>query len=63
MAAEPGGRAAKLGERYEGLWVARQMLFALLGQSRSVQLEALGDDEQGVDLWVVRSDGTRVAQQ
>jgi hypothetical protein len=29
----------------------------------AVQLEAVGDDEQGVDVWVTARDGTRDAQQ
>jgi hypothetical protein len=63
MAFEPGGYADKLGNRYEGRWIARQLLFLLNEQVRSVTLESIGDDEAGVDLWIARNDGTREAQQ
>ena len=63
MALEPAGYANKLGNRYEGRWIARQLLFLLHEQLRSVKVEAPGDDEAGVDLWVERKDGNREAQQ
>ncbi len=63
MALERGGYADKLGNRYEGRWVARQLLMLLNEQYRSVMLEAVGDDEAGVDLWIERHDGSREAQQ
>ena len=63
MSGSTGGRADKLGNRYEGLWVAYQLLLLLAEQVAAVQLEALGDDEHGVDVWVTRTDGTRDAQQ
>ncbi len=63
MALEPGGVSNKLGNRYEGRWVAKQLLLLLSEQTRSVTLEGVGDDEIGVDLWVERADGTRQGQQ
>ncbi len=63
MAFEPGGLADKLGNRHEGRWVAKQLLRLLNEEIRSVTLEAVGDDERGVDLWVVMKDGVRQAQQ
>ena len=48
MPVEGGGRADKLGNRYEGLWVARQLLFLLAGELTSVQVEAVGTDEAQV---------------
>jgi hypothetical protein len=63
MALEPGGYADKLGNRYEGRWVARQLLRVLNEDLRSVTCEAVGDDEQGVDLWVEHLDGVRQDQQ
>lgn len=62
MAFEPGGYADKLGNRYEGRWVARQLLLLLNEQIQSVTLESVGDDEAGVDLWIERNDGGREAQ-
>ena len=63
MAIEPGGFADKLGNRYEGRWVARQLLHLLAEQITTVQIEAVGDNERGVDLWVTTNDHIRVAQQ
>ena len=63
MAFEPGGYADKLGNRYEGRWVARQLLLLLNEQIRSVTLESVGDDEAGVDLWIERDGDLREAQQ
>lgn len=63
MSLESGGYAEKLGNRYEGRWVVRQMLYALGGRIRTVTLEAVGDDEKGVDLWVELNDGKRDGQQ
>lgn len=58
-----GGTAAKLGNRYEGLWVVEKLLLLIAERIRSVQLEAIGDAEVGVDLWITRNDGSRGAQQ
>lgn len=63
MAFEPGGYADKLGNRFEGRWVVRQLLRLSFEDIRSVAVECIGDDERGVDLWVERKDGVRQAQQ
>ena len=63
MLLEPGGYAEKLGNRYEGRWVVRQVLHLLNGEIRPITVEAIGDDEAGVDLWIERKDGVREAQQ
>ncbi len=63
MSFETGGRADKLGNRYEGRWVAKQLLRLLNEEIVSVTIEAIGDDEYGVDLWIVHKDGSRQAQQ
>lgn len=60
---ELGGRADKLGNRFEAIWVALQLLRVLNGDLKSVEIEPLGDEEQGVDLWIVRNSGEREAQQ
>lgn len=52
MAFEPGGYSNKLGNRHEGRWVVKQLLRLLNEEVRSVTLEAIGDDQQGVDLIV-----------
>lgn len=61
--ASAGGYIEKLGNRYEGLWVVRQMLEVLRGELLSVGIEAIGDDEQGVDSWIEFLDKHREAQQ
>jgi hypothetical protein len=63
MSGATGGRADKLGNRYEGLWVANQLLHLLAERITAVQVEAIGEDERGVDVWVTKSDGIREAQQ
>ncbi len=63
MAFEPGGMVDKLGNRYEGRWVAKQLLRLLNEEIRSVIVELIGPDERGVDLSVVKEDGTRQLQQ
>ena len=63
MAFEPGGYASKLGNRYEGRWVVKQLLRLLNEKLMYVTIEAVGDDERGVDLWITRHDGHRQAQQ
>lgn len=60
---ESGGYAAKLGDRYERRWIARQLLLLLQERLRAVTVEAVGDDEAGVDVWLDLLDGTRDAQQ
>ena len=39
MAFEPGGMAEKLGNRYEGRWVAKKLLELLDEQVKSVTVE------------------------
>ena len=63
MAFELGGRADKLGNRHEGRWIAKQLHRLLREEIKSVTIEAIGDDEQGVDLWIEGNDGKRQAQQ
>jgi len=63
MAFEPGGRADKLGNRYEGRWLVKQLIKLLDEKIQSVTVEAIGDEEKGVDIWITRKDGSRQAQQ
>ncbi len=53
MGFEPGGMGDKLGNRYEGRWVAKQLLRLLNEEVLSVTIELIGPDERGVDLLVV----------
>lgn len=59
----PGGVAGKLGNRYEAKWVVKQYVLLLREQLRSVTLEAIGDANEGVDIWVLQNDDIRMAFQ
>jgi hypothetical protein len=50
-----GGRADKLGNRYEGRWTAKQLLRLLDGKLSAVRLESFSEDH--VDLFVTNLDG------
>lgn len=63
MPFEKGGLADKLGNRYEGFWLVSKLLELLDEKLLSVTVEAIGDDEKGVDIWVVKNDGDRIAYQ
>ena len=63
MPFESGGLADKLGNRYEARWITKQLLSLLNEKNISVTVEAVGDDEKGVDLWVLTDDGIRQAHQ
>ncbi len=52
MSFERGGRSDKFGNRYEGQWVAKQMLRLLKEEISSITIEAVGDDEKGVEFWL-----------
>ena len=63
MAKEPGGYSDKLGNRYEGRWIVKQLLRLLNEELTYVEIEAVGDDEVGVDLWIEDKKGKRFAHQ
>ncbi len=53
MALEPGGYADKLGNYYEERWIAKQLLLLLAEEIQSVTIEAVGADNQGVDVVIM----------
>ncbi|OXS56941.1 hypothetical protein B1A99_18975 [Cohnella sp. CIP 111063] len=63
MPYESGGRADKRGNRFEIRWVIHQILKVLDERLDFITLEALGDEERGVDIWIGRKNGIREAQQ
>lgn len=63
MAFEIGGRADKLGNRFEYKWTVLKLLDVFFEKIEYVTIEAIGDDERGVDLWISNNDGTREGQQ
>lgn len=63
MAYEKGGRASKYGNRFEYNWVICKLLDVIEEKIDAIQYEAIGDDEQGIDLWIFHKNGSREAQQ
>lgn len=63
MAYEVGGRSDKYGNRFELNWVICKLLDVIEEKIASVIVEALGDDEHGVDLWIEYNSGVLEAQQ
>lgn len=63
MPYEKGGRADKSGNKYEIKWVIYLILRVIEEKIYSVTLEALGEDEQGVDVWINNFDDTKEGQQ
>lgn len=63
MPYEKGGRSDKSGNRYEIRVVVYHMLKLLEEKIDYVILEAIGNDEQGVDLWIGHKDGTQEGMQ
>ncbi|WP_043891002.1 hypothetical protein [Paenibacillus sp. Aloe-11] len=59
MPFEKGGRADKLGNRYEGRWIVKQLIRLLNEEISSVIIEPIGNEEQGVDLRIKNKDGSR----
>lgn len=63
MPFEKGGRSDKAGNGFEIKVVISQILKVLEEKLEYVILEALGEDENGVDLWIVYKDGRKEGQQ
>ena len=63
MPTEKGGRADKAGNEYEKDCIIFEFLKIISEKNYSVTIEALGDDEKGTDILVVRKDGTIEHQQ
>ena len=63
MSYQGGGRTDKAGNKYETNYVISQLLRVIEEEIYSVTIEPTGDDEKGIDLWIVNKDGTREGQQ
>lgn len=63
MPYEKGGRADKDGNRFETRCVVLQILQIIEEKTKCITLEALGEDEKGIDIWIDMEDGTREGQQ
>lgn len=62
MNPRPGGESDKFGNRYEGAWTVRHVLYILAGHGESITVEDVGDFAQGVEFTYRRSDGVEVHQ-
>lgn len=60
---EKGGRADKLGNRFEYKWTIYNLLRVVEEKIQYIEIEAIGKDEAGIDLWVGNKDGSREGQQ
>jgi hypothetical protein len=63
MAFPIGGRGDKLGNNYEDRFLVRKYLDLLNNKVQSIIVEAIGQDEEGVEFWTQHFDGTREAFQ
>jgi hypothetical protein len=63
MAYQRGGRTDKSGNKYETNYFILQLLRVVDEEISSVTIEATGDDENGIDIWITNKDGTREGQQ
>ena len=63
MPYESGGRASKRGNRYETRVAIYHLLEVFEEKKEYVILEGLGDDEQGIDIWIGYKDGRKEGQQ
>lgn len=63
MPYEFGGRADKEGNRYEIKVTILKILEVIEEKIDYLVLEAIGDDENGVDIWIGKKDGSKEGQQ
>lgn len=63
MPYEKGGRADKNGNRYEIRWCVYQLLNVIEEKIDYIEIEAIGDDEEGVDIWIGHKNGILEGQQ
>lgn len=63
MPLEVGGRADKMGNRYEIKCIIYELLKVFREENYSVVVEAIGDDEIGTDILVTNFDGVKEHQQ
>lgn len=63
MAYPTGGRSDKYGNRFEYNWTIEKLLDVIDEEITYVKLEAVGDEERGIDLWIGNIDGSEEGQQ
>jgi hypothetical protein len=62
MSPRAGGEADKFGNRYEGVWTVRQLLYVLSGRIDSITVEEPGEPGVGVEFILRRGDNTEAHQ-
>lgn len=63
MPYESGRRADKLGNKYEFNWIVLKFIDIISEKIDAIKVEAIGEEEEGVDVWVRYSNGITEAQQ
>lgn len=63
MALEVGGRADKEGNQYENHFLGKHLLRLAEEKLKSIEVEPLGDEGQGVEYIAVKPDDTRIYYQ
>lgn len=63
MPYESGGRADKLGNRYEFNWIVLKIIDIVAEEIDAIKIEPIGEEEHGVDIWIRYKDGKKEAQQ
>src|SRR5690349_13786861 len=63
MSPRRGGESDKIGNRYEGAWTTRQLLYVLAGQADWVRVEPIGDVGNGVEFLMRWRDGVEEVHQ
>ena len=63
MPYESGGRAGKLGNNYELNWIVLKLIDIVSEKIEAIKVEAIGEEEEGVDVWVRYFNGKTEAQQ
>ena len=62
MSPIPGGISDKFGNRYEGRWTVRQMLYIIRGDAEFIEVEPIGDISEGVEFTLQRGAVTEAHQ-
>ena len=57
-----GGEADKIGNRYEGIWTASQILLVLGGRARAITVEVLGAEGEGAEFILEKDRSTEAHQ-
>ncbi|MEU6225026.1 ATP-binding protein [Streptomyces sp. NPDC047042] len=62
MSPRPGGETDKFGNRYEGAWTVRHLLYVLLGEAQSIKIEDIDELGKGAEFTYRHGDTVEVHQ-